>query len=150
MVLLAAGLVLLVAETQIPGFGAAGAIGVACMLLGSFLVFPADWMVQEAWLNSLYTVLILVPLITGGFFAFALYKVLEARRRAPYMAGAVGGEAEALGDMEAGAGGFVLMGGETWMARSIAPVRKGDSVRVVAKDGPVLVVEPVRGPHSRK
>jgi len=143
MVLLAAGLVLLVAETQIPGFGAVGATGVACMLLGSFLVFPADWMVQEAWLNSLYTVLILVPLITGGFFAFAIYKILEARRRAPFMVGAVGGVAEAVGDMVAGGGGFVLMEGETWMARSLTPIRRGDRVRVVAKEGPVLVVEPI-------
>ncbi|MFH2110996.1 MAG: nodulation protein NfeD [Candidatus Bathyarchaeota archaeon] len=149
MILLAAGIVLLVAETQIPGFGAVGATGVACMLLGSFLVFPADWMVQEAWLNSLYTLLIVVPLITGGFFAFAIYKVLEARRRAPYMVGAVGGVAEAAGDMDAGGGGFVLMEGETWMARSRAPVRRGERVRVVAKEGPVLVVEPYDDPASR-
>jgi len=149
MVLLAAGIVLLVAETQIPGFGAVGATGVACMLLGSFLVFPADWMVQEAWLNSLYTVLIVVPLITGGFFAFVIYKVLEARRRAPYMVGAVGGVAEAVSDMDAGGGGFVLMKGETWMARSRAPVRQGERVRVVAKEGPVLVVEPYDDPASR-
>ena len=83
-----------------------------------------------------------------GFFAFVLYKVLEARLRTPYVVGGVGTLAEAIDDMETGSRGFVLLEGETWRARSLSPVRRGERVRVVAKEGPVLVVEPYEAPHG--
>jgi membrane-bound serine protease (ClpP class) len=142
VLLVVAGLALLVAETQIPGFGVVGAAGLACVLIGGFLVFPETWAVQGDWLGTLYAVLILVPLISGGLFALIVYKVVEARRRKPYMGEMVGGTAVSSEDISPGRTGFVVLDGETWRARSRAGVKKGARVRVVSKDGPVLLVEP--------
>jgi membrane-bound serine protease (ClpP class) len=145
VLLVVAGLALLVAETQIPGFGVVGAAGLACVLIGGFLVFPETWAVQGDWLRTLYAVLILVPLISGGLFAFTVYKVVEARRRKPYMGEMVGGTAVSSEDISPGETGFVILDGETWKARAVTGVRKGARVRVVSKDGPVLLVEPEPG-----
>jgi len=142
VLLVVAGLALLVAETQIPGFGVVGAAGLVCVLIGGFLVFPETWAVQGDWLRTLYAVLILVPLISGAIFASAAYKVLEARRRKPYQGELVGGKAISMQDMKPGEEGFVLLDGETWKARALVGVRKGARVKVVSKDGPVLLVEP--------
>jgi len=142
ILLVVAGLALLVAETQIPGFGVVGVAGLACVLIGGFLVFPDTWAVQGDWLGTLYAVLVLVPLISGGLFALIVYKVVEARRLKPYMGEMVGGIAVSSEDISPGGTGFVVMDGETWRARSRAAVKKGDRVRVVSKDGPVLLVEP--------
>jgi len=37
----------------------------------------------------------------------------------------------------------VIFRGELWMARALRKVTKGSKVRIVAKDGPRLVVEPL-------
>lgn len=42
--------------------------------------------------------------------------------------------------------GRVIVGGEDWAARAVAPVGKGAEVRVVGADGIVLHVEPVAAP----
>jgi membrane-bound serine protease (ClpP class) len=145
VLLVVAGLALLVAETQIPGFGAVGVAGLICIIIGGFLLFPEAWAVQGDWLWKLYAVLILVPLVSGALFAFVAYKVLEARRRKPYQGELAGGAATSLQDMKPGEEGFVLLDGETWKARALTGVRKGARVRVVSKDGPVLLVEPEPG-----
>ena len=152
VLLVVAGLALLAAETQIPGFGVVGVAGLACVLVGGFLLFPEAWAVQGEWLWTLYAALILVPLVSGALFVFAAYKVLEARRRRPYQAELVGGTATSMQGMRPGEEGFVLLEGETWRARAAAVTRKGDKVKVVAKDGPVLIVEPEheRGPTPSK
>ncbi|RLI23976.1 MAG: nodulation protein NfeD, partial [Candidatus Hecatellales archaeon] len=96
ILLMVVGLVLLLAELLTPGFGIMGGTGFACIFLGGLLLFPGNWTVQPGWLNTLYTVLLVVPLAVGGFFIFAAYKVVEARRRKPFQPGILGETAEVV------------------------------------------------------
>jgi membrane-bound serine protease (ClpP class) len=145
IILMIVGLVLLLAELLTPGFGIMGGTGFACVFIGSFLLFPGDWTVQPEWLNMLYTVLMVVPIAVGGFFIFAAYKVVEARRRKPFQAGMIGEEAEAEGEITPEKGGFVRFKGELWKAGSRVKIRSGSRVKIVGKEGPLLVVEPLEG-----
>jgi len=142
IILMAAGFGLLVAELFIPGFGVLGAAGFVCVFLGSFLLFPRSWIVGAGWLNLLYAVIIIVPLVIGGFFAFAAYKVFEARRRRPMELGFVGEEAEVETEVAPGKDGFVVLRGELWKARSHKKIGRGERVRITGKEGPLLIVEP--------
>ena len=144
VVLMVVGLVLLVAELLTPGFGLMGGTGFVCILLGSILLFPGNWTVEAGWLNLLYTMLYTVPLAVGGFFIFAAYKVVEARRRRPFLGSLIGELAEAEEDLKPGGRGFVRLKGERWMAVSGVEVKAGSLVRVVGKEGPILRVEPLK------
>ena len=143
IILMASGFGLLMAEVFVPGFGVLGVAGFVCVFLGSFLLFPRSWIVGADWLNLLYTVLIVVPLAIGGFFVFAAYKVLEARRRRPLELGFVGEEAEVETEVAPGKDGFVVLRGELWKARSQKKIGRGERVRITGKDGPLLIVEPL-------
>ena len=142
-VLMIVGLVLLVAELLTPGFGIMGGTGFVCVILGGILLFPGNWTVDPSWLNLLYTIVYTVPLAVGGFFVFAAYKVVEARRRKPFIGGLIGETAEAEEDLKPELPGFVKLRGERWRARCNREVKAGQLVKVVGKDGPVLLVEPL-------
>ncbi|MBS7619276.1 nodulation protein NfeD, partial [Candidatus Bathyarchaeota archaeon] len=93
------GFLLLLAEIFIPGFGIIGIAGLACAIIGGFLVFPREWNIDPIFLRNLSIVLIIIPLIMAGFFLFALYKILKIRRKEPLHKGLVGEEAVAYGDI---------------------------------------------------
>jgi len=146
LILTTVGFALLVAELFSPGFGLLGAAGMVCVSIGSFLLLPREWSVQPEWLNTLYTVLLVVPIAIGAFFVFVVFKVIEARMRRPFQSELVGTEATAEGEIRQGVDGWVILQGERWRARSDAPVKEGSTVKVVGKIGPILVVEPVEPP----
>ena len=145
ILLMVVGLVLLLAELLTPGFGIMGGTGFACIFLGGLLLFPGNWTVQPGWLNTLYTVLLVVPLAVGGFFIFAAYKVVEARRRKPFQPGILGETAEVVEEITPTKEGFVRLRGEIWRARSRSEIRVGGRVKIVGKEGPILLVEPLEG-----
>ncbi|MEM3056240.1 MAG: ATP-dependent Clp protease proteolytic subunit, partial [Candidatus Bathyarchaeia archaeon] len=99
ILLILVGFALLLAEFLTPGFSILGGGGLVCLLLGSLLLFPGEWAVGAEWLNTLYTVMIVVPLSLGAFFIFVAYKVVTARRRRPFEMGIVGETAEAVGEI---------------------------------------------------
>ncbi len=142
MLLMLVGFALLLAEFLTPGFSILGGGGLICVLLGSLLLFPGEWAVGAEWLNTLYTILFLVPLSLGAFFIFVAYKVVTARRRRPFEMGIIGETAEAMGEIRGE--GFVKVRGEIWRARSGMEIRSGGRVRIVGKEGPILIVEPIR------
>ena len=137
------GFILLLAEIFVPEFGILGIAGFICVFLGGFFLFPREWTVQPEILRSLLVVLIVVPLAVGGFFAFVLFKIIQVRRRKPYHLGLVGEEAEAEGDITGGEG-FVRFKGEIWKAVSSVEIKANSRVRIIGKEGPALIVEPVK------
>jgi membrane-bound ClpP family serine protease len=76
---------------------------------------------------------------------FSARKVLEVSTTRPRhdLAGLVGqrGEAKTLIDED----GSVQIAGELWSARSAMPLAAGTPVKVVGRDGLVLIVESVTG-----
>lgn len=146
LILIALGAILLLAELLTPGFGLLGGAGFACIIIGGLLLFPSlpsgPWLISTELLNSILLTTIIVPLTIGAFFIFAAYKVIQARRRPPAVKGIVGEVCIAVEDIPKGKVGLVRYGAEYWQATSDQDVTKGQKVRVIQKDGPILKVKP--------
>ena len=128
--LLLLGVGLLVAETQVGGFGALAAGGVIALALGGAFLFDSD---DPAQRPSLWVVVV-VSVAIGAGFAAATMKVMRARRQ-PVVAGAdeLLGELGTVRSAVGPAGGQVMVNGERWRAHARAGVEipAGQSVRVV-------------------
>jgi membrane-bound serine protease (ClpP class) len=126
--------VLFVIDAHVVSHGALTVAGMISLVVGGLLLFhnaPSRYHVS-------LPLLIAVAVVLGGFWAFALSKAVQVRRR-PVAVGVhelVGAPAQVRGD------GYVAVRGELWRARSLdgAPLRPGDRVRVENVDGLVLGV----------
>ena len=146
LLLIALGLILLLVEALTPGFGLFGISGIVSLALGALLVIafePTRWIVSPEWVGTFVWIVVAITAPIAAFAAFMAYKVIEARKRKPALGAIVGEVAEAVDDMEEGGEGFVIFHGELWMARALKRVAKGSKVRIVAKEGPRLIVEPL-------
>lgn len=117
-------------------------LSILALVVGSIFLFRG-----ESWQPAVNPFLaLLVSVLVGVFFWFAARKVLEAELTRPsHDLGALIGE---MGEAKTEIGpegeqeGTVQVGGELWSARSRSPIPAGSSVRVIARDGLVLEVEP--------
>ena len=136
------GAVLLAAEAHIGAFGVIGIAGIVAFVLGAIMMFPAapgfalsPWTIAQALVA------------TAGLFLLVLGVVFRSRRRVVIaaMRALLGAEGEAL-SWQGERGRIVIKGetykGKTWRARAAAPLRPGTHVKVVDRDGLVLVVAP--------
>jgi len=146
LILIALGAILLLAELLTPGFGLMGGAGFVCIIIGGLLLFPTlptgPWLISPDLLNSLLLTTLIIPLTIGAFFIFAAYKVIQARRRPPAVRGIVGEVCIAVEDIPKGSIGLVRCGAEYWQATSDQDITKGQKVKVIQKDGPILKVKP--------
>ncbi|HEX6980059.1 MAG TPA: nodulation protein NfeD [Alphaproteobacteria bacterium] len=147
LALILLGIALLAGEAFTPGVGVLGIGGLVAFVTGSIFLFepgavPFDFGV--AW-----PVIAGATAITSAFFLFVIGFALKARQR-PVVTGIeelVGSRARVIewtGDR-----GLVHVRGEIWQARAAegsmpAPPAAGDSVRIRALDGLVLIVEPAK------
>ncbi len=139
--LLLLGVGLILAELHSHSFGILAVAGLICVVVGSILFVPTSfpqWYVPGSYQQSMAFAIILPSLILGGFLAFALYKVAEARFAPPVLGQVIGEEAEVLDRLDPG--GYVLLKGEYWQAEADETVEKGEKVKIVAKDGSKLLV----------
>lgn len=152
LLLIALGLILLLVEALTPGFGLFGISGIISLALGAFLVIafePMRWVVSPEWIGTFVWIIVAITAPIAAFAAFMAYKVIEVRRRKPFLGTVVGEVAEAIDNMDEGGEGFVIFRGELWMARALKKVAKGSKVRIVAKEGPRLIVEPLEQKSQR-
>ena len=136
--LLLLGIGLMIAEVHIGAFGALGVGGIVAFTIGAIMLFPTGapgfslslWVIGAAALGS------------GGFFLLGVSLLLRSRRR-PVVTGKealLGAFGEALA--WEGGEGRVQVRGEIWRARAGAPLEPGARIKVVDRDGLVLIVEP--------
>ncbi len=145
LLLIALGAILLLYELFTPGFGIVGGSGLVCTLIGSLLLFPREWAISHEWITTLYLASITIPLLLGGFFIFAAYKVIKARRKPPFLKYIIKGEeAVAVDEITPEKPGFVIYRGEYWKARSDTVIKQNENVIIVGKEGPILIVKPKR------
>jgi membrane-bound serine protease (ClpP class) len=140
LALIALGVVLIVAETFVPSFGALGLGGIIAFVIGSVMLlddevpgFGIAWQV------------IGMMAFAGALVLLAIVSFAVRARRRPIVSGAEGllnERAEALQSFEGR--GSVRVHGETWDAMSRAPVRQGQRLRIVRVDGLTLEVEPIK------
>lgn len=136
LVLLA--VVLLVADAHVTSHGALTVAGLTSLVVGGLLLFhnaPSPY-------HTSVPLVVSVAVVLGGFWAFALTKAVQVRRR-PVTTGPqsiVGVVGEVRGE------GLVFVRGELWQARSRdgRPLRPGDRVEVEGMEGLTLDVRPER------
>ena len=138
LALIALGVLLIVAETFVPSFGALGLGGIVAFVIGSVMLLDNDvpgfsiaWQVIGAMA------------LAGSLLLLAIVSFAVRARRRPVMGGVEGllrEVAEALEDFEHK--GLVRAQGETWTAVSNTPVRTGQRLKIRKVDGLTLEVEP--------
>ena len=141
LALILLGLALMVGEVFAPGFGLLGIAGIVAVVVGAIFLFDpagADIDYAVAW-----PVIIGIALTSAAALAVVLRLALRARHL-PTVTGAeemIGHEGRVVD--WTGAGGTVHAHGEIWSGRGPPELAAGQRVRVVARDGLTLVVEPI-------
>lgn len=146
LALILLGIAFMVAEVFVGSFGVLGMGGVVSFVFGAVILIdtespgfgiPLGLIVFIAAASAILLVLI------GGM-------ALKARRRQVVSGdGAlIGSTGQMLSDAENE--GWALVGGENWRVRAKAPVQRGQKVRVLARDGLLLQVEPTESEAESK
>jgi membrane-bound serine protease (ClpP class) len=134
LILILLGVALLVVDAHVTTHGAltlSGLVAIAVGLVTLFHKAPAPY-------HTSIPLVVTVTAVLGGFWAVALGKAVQIRRRP-----AAVGASDIIG-MEGVArdGGYVFVHGELWRARSQAPLAPGQRVRVDDVEGLTLGVHP--------
>jgi membrane-bound serine protease (ClpP class) len=132
------GIGLMVAEAHIGAFGLLGVGGIIAFLIGAIMMFPTD--VPGFQLSP--AVIAGAASASAALFLLAIALLLRSRRRAVITGkeALLGAEGEAVS--WDGREGRIRVSGEIWRARAASPLASGTRVKVVGRDGLVLVVEP--------
>lgn len=145
LALLALGLGCMVAEAFLPTFGALGVGGIIAFILGAVMLIDTQ--------TPGYGVPI--PVIVGLAFVsltviLALSSLAVRARRRPKVSGGdtlIGMTGEVVDvdtpEADADSDGWAHIRGERWRVRCDAGITRGDRVRVIARHGLTLMVEPV-------
>jgi membrane-bound serine protease (ClpP class) len=129
LVVLAFGL--FIAEVFTTGFGALFAGGIISLVLGSLVLFKGGPLFRVNPALIAVTVILI-----GGFVAFAVFKVVQARRRPATIGREEFAGKVAVVKKELKPEGIVLYKGELWSAVSDSgPVEPGEEVTVSRVDG---------------
>ncbi len=146
IVLLVLGGILVYAEMREPGLQFLGPAGVFCLLAGSVLLLrldPSRWLISPQWYMFLVITVLALTAVLGGFSILVLYKVFKSATKKTAVLEFVEEVGRAIDEIGPGKDGFVRFHGELWKARSQKIVNPGQEVRIVAKEGLTLIVEPL-------
>lgn len=142
--LLAFGVVLLLIELHTPGFGVLGIAGIIATIIGSILLVPTSfprYFISREFQNAMIASVVVPSVIFGIFLLFALYKVLQIRKKRPEIGELIGEIAKVTEKITPKKSGYVEYKGEIWQASSNKKIEKGEEVIIEGKKGPVLVVK---------
>jgi membrane-bound serine protease (ClpP class) len=138
LALILLGVAFMVAEAFVPAFGILGIGGVIAFVIGSVILLETD--VPGYGID--WPVIIAVAATSGAFFMIVLAMAVKARARP-----VVSGPEELIGSYGRvaewrGRVGRVRVHSESWNASASQPLKPGKRVRVTAREGLTLVVEP--------
>ena len=149
IILIIAAFVFFIIEVATPTFGLFTFAGAVCLFFGSLMLFRVgmgdmggiDRFVSREWYVQFRYIAITIAVFSILFFGFGMYKALRLRLTKPK----TGGE-EMLGlvgtaDEELDPEGQIKIRGERWKAEARTKIKKGEKVRVVGRDGLLLIVE---------
>jgi membrane-bound serine protease (ClpP class) len=132
------GIGLMVAEAHIGSFGVIGVGGIVAFVIGAIMMFPAT----APGFGLSPFVLAAVTSVTAAFFLLIISMLLRSRLR-PVVTGRealIGAQGETVA--WEGEEGRVRVNGEIWRARARMPLQPTTRIKVIDRDGLVLVVEP--------
>ena len=138
LALILLGIAFMLAEVFMPSFGVLGLGGIIAFVLGSVMLIDTDLPGYGiSWA-------LIVPLAaTSALFSFAVGGMALRARHRPVLTGGEelpGMEGETLEDIETE--GWARVHGELWRVKSRVPLPRGAQVRVMARHGLTLEVEP--------
>jgi membrane-bound serine protease (ClpP class) len=139
LALIVLGIAFMVTEAFLPSFGVIGFGGVAAFVIGAVILIDTEMPGFGIPPGLIVAVGVLSALLIGGLAGIAL----RTRRRT-----AVTGENELIGRVaevldDTSGEGWARIHGETWRVVSRTPLRRGQKVRVLARNGLVLEVAPI-------
>jgi membrane-bound serine protease (ClpP class) len=132
------GIGLMVAEVFIGAFGVIGVGGIVAFAIGSIIMFHEE----APGLELSISVVVGATIVTAAFFLLVIAMLFRSRRR-PVVTGAealLGSEGSAV-TWDDGKGTVRVMG-EIWHARGASTLPSGARIKVIGRDGLVLIVEP--------
>jgi membrane-bound serine protease (ClpP class) len=138
LALIVLGIAFMVSEAFLPSFGALGLGGIVAFVIGAVILIDT-----ELPGFGIPTAVIVTVAVVSALLIVAMASVaLKTQRRAVVIGGqeligAVAEVAEATAD-----GGWARIHGENWRVVSRTPLRPGQKVRVLARNGLVLEVAP--------
>jgi len=144
LALILLGVMLIVGEAFVPAYGVLGIGGTASLVLGSVLLMDTN----VPGFAVAKPLVIGVALSAAGVIAGISWLAVRSRRR-PVVSGREemqGAIAEVVADFNGL--GVVHVHGERWQARANEPLRRGQNVVVVGRQGLVLEVKPA--PSSKE
>lgn len=133
------GILFMAAEAFMPSFGIIGFGGIAAFVVGALILIDTEVPGYGIPLSLIITVALSSALVIFAILAMAV----RSRRRALVSgdAGLVGSKATLLDlGVDDPCSGWVQLQGERWQVRSAAPMRSGQRVRVLARNGLLLDV----------
>jgi membrane-bound serine protease (ClpP class) len=139
------GLVFIVAEVFLPAYGSLGVGGVIAFAVGAIMLIDTDVPGFGIPLGVIAT----LSIVTGAFVFLVAWLALRARRR-PVVTGSeelIGSVGEMLDDAQTE--GWARIHSESWRVESALPLKRGQRVRVTARDGLVLTVAPVNDTNTK-
>ncbi|MDP2810579.1 MAG: nodulation protein NfeD, partial [Rhodocyclaceae bacterium] len=139
LALIILGIAMMAAEAFLPSFGALGLGGLIAFVLGSVMLIDTDLPgYGVSWA-------LIAPLAaTSALLSFAVATMALRARKRPVLTGAeelLGAAGEVLEDIETE--GWARVHSETWRVQSRVPLARGAKVRVTARHGLILEVEPI-------
>jgi membrane-bound serine protease (ClpP class) len=136
LILIALAFVLFVVDIKAPTHGVLTVGGIVSLVAGALILF------NSPLYHVSISAVISVALVTGLFFAFAIAKVVQARKRPATTGreGLIGRVAQARTALDPE--GIVFVKGELWQASAVdGPIDVGERVEIVAVQGFCLQVK---------
>jgi len=137
--LLLLGLTFMIAEVFMPAYGSLGVGGIVAFVVGAVMLIDTD----VPGFGIPPGLIVAVVVVTALFIFLVVGVAMKARRR-PIVTGddeLIGSVGVALEDAETE--GWARVHSEQWRVRSPVPLKRGQSVRVIARSDLVLSVQPV-------
>jgi len=147
IVLISLGGVLIFVEMREPGLQFPGPAGIVCLSVGTLLLLrfdPARWLISPEWYQPFMLVVIALVAILTVFSALVLYKIFKIKKKRPATLQFVGGVGQTIDEIGPEKVGFIRFHGEYWKARSDTIIKPNQRVKVLAKEGLTLTVEPMQ------
>jgi membrane-bound serine protease (ClpP class) len=137
--LIALALLLFILEVKVHSYGALTIGGIVSLLLGSLMLFRSS---ADPYLRITWGVLATMVGASAVFFTTVVTLAVRSQLRKPVTGseGLIGETGEAMADFAGEGKVFVV--GEWWNARCGVPLKKGEKVTIVGREGMTLLVEP--------
>ncbi|MGH8397551.1 MAG: NfeD family protein [Gammaproteobacteria bacterium] len=148
LALIILGIILFVTETFVPAYGTLSIGGLAAFVIGSIILMDTHvpgFAVSRGLIAG-------ISVAAAGIIVATLWLAVRAHRR-PVVSGAeelVGDTGHAIQDFSIAGDGVVRVHSEIWNAHSDTPVRAGEAVSVLRREGLKLLVKPVEKSNRKE